>query len=95
MFNHTLSNKKLDDIIDGNATFVARDLRMWGKVDWENSIPRMHQMREVKEDWQKVGQPEYSDPGYAVMYSCPKCAKYEPDHDLKLQHEDYDRLLRC
>ena len=93
--NHACSQTLWNKIKQGQKLMIPRDFKIKGKVEWDNSIPRITQptFDEIKTtknlDYGEVANKQIT------FISCPRCQKSEPNNKIKIQKQNLDKSIKC
>ena len=98
LLNHTISDKKLDKIIDGDLKFIPRNLIMRGRAEWDSNIKPLNDPIMINNnDWNneiEIGISRNKSRNVVIM-ECSKRHKSDPDYVIKPSLFDVDRSIKC
>ena len=98
LLNHSLSNVKLDKLLNGELKFIPRVLAMRGRAEWNANIRELsppiycdmelwykNMENDIKQNKNKT----------CVMLECNKCHRSDPDYAIKADIFDVEKGIVC
>ena len=98
LLNHSISNVKLDKLINGELKFLPRILLMRGRVEWNANIKELTPpIYNDLESWYNEIENEIKNNKNkkCVMLECNRCHKSDPDYTIKTDIFDVEKRIVC
>ena len=95
--NRQISNKKVEEYLQGKRKLLPHVIKMNGKTGWDSSLPVIKDENELGGRWEQFDLSLRTFEETIVFYVCPKadCLMKEPSSAEAFRPNDFNKQLRC